>query len=70
MNLCSSALLPHLPWLPGLPVAFGTAFLALMDRAHLQPGQTLLVMGAAGGVGLAAVQLGKESAGGWMSDDE
>eukprot|EP00887_Chlorella_sp_A99_P005437 scaffold1.g5437.t1 len=37
-----------------LPVAFGTAWLALHDRADLQPGQALLVLGAAGGVGLAA----------------
>ena len=43
----------------GLPVTFGTAYLSLVDRARLRPGQTLLVLGAAGGVGLAAVQLGK-----------
>lgn len=43
----------------GLPVTFGTAYISLVDRANLRPGQTLLVMGAAGGVGLAAVQLGK-----------
>ena len=43
----------------GLPVAFGTAYLALRYRADLRPGQTLLVLGAGGGVGLAAVQLGK-----------
>lgn len=36
-----------------------TAYHALHDRATLQPGETLLVMGAGGGVGLAAVQLGK-----------
>lgn len=36
----------------------GTSFHALKDRADLQPGETLLVLGAAGGVGLAAVQLG------------
>jgi NADPH2:quinone reductase len=36
----------------------GTSYHALKDRANLQPGETLLVLGAAGGVGLAAVQLG------------
>lgn len=39
--------------------AYRTAYVALVERAHLQPGETLLVHGAAGGVGLAAVQLGK-----------
>ncbi|WP_080240567.1 NADPH:quinone oxidoreductase family protein [Spirosoma rigui] len=37
---------------------YGTSYHALKDRAGLQAGETLLVMGAAGGVGLAAVQLG------------
>ncbi|QJW88781.1 NADPH:quinone oxidoreductase family protein [Spirosoma taeanense] len=37
---------------------YGTSYHALKDRANLQAGETLLVMGAAGGVGLAAVQLG------------
>lgn len=37
---------------------FGTSYHALKDRADLQPAETLLVLGAAGGVGLAAVQLG------------
>ncbi len=41
----------------GLPVAFGTAHLALTERAKLQAGQILLVLGAAGGVGVAAVQV-------------
>ena len=36
-----------------------TTMHALIDRARLRPGETLLVLGAAGGVGLAAVQLGK-----------
>ena len=40
-------------------VAYGTSHLALAHRAHLQPGETLLVHGAAGGVGLTAVELGK-----------
>jgi NADPH2:quinone reductase len=38
--------------------AYGTSHHALKDRAELQPGETLLVLGAAGGVGLAAVELG------------
>jgi NADPH:quinone reductase len=38
---------------------FGTAYHALNDRAKIQPGETLLVLGASGGVGLAAVELGK-----------
>jgi NADPH2:quinone reductase len=38
--------------------AYGTSHYALKDRGHLQPGETLLVLGAAGGVGLAAVELG------------
>ena len=42
-----------------LPLAFGTAMHALIDRARLAPGDTLLVLGASGGVGLAAVMIGK-----------
>ena len=41
------------------PVAFGTAHLALTQYARVTPGQTVLVLGAAGGVGLAAVQVAK-----------
>lgn len=41
----------------GLPVAFGTAHLALTERAKLQAGQVLMVLGAGGGVGVAAVQV-------------
>ncbi|HEY8615406.1 NADPH:quinone oxidoreductase family protein [Phenylobacterium sp.] len=40
-------------------MTYGTSYHALKDRANLQPGQSLLVLGAAGGVGLAAVELGK-----------
>ncbi len=40
-------------------IAYGTSHLALKHRAHLQPGETLLVTGAAGGVGLTAVEIGK-----------
>ncbi|MET0709580.1 MAG: NADPH:quinone oxidoreductase family protein, partial [Tardiphaga sp.] len=39
--------------------AHGTAYHALVDRARIRPGETLLVHGAGGGVGLAAVELGK-----------
>ncbi|GGL98843.1 NADPH:quinone oxidoreductase family protein [Deinococcus aerophilus] len=42
-----------------LPLAYGTTMHALVDRARLQAGETLLVLGAAGGVGLAAVMIGK-----------
>ncbi|XP_058110783.1 uncharacterized protein LOC131253683 isoform X2 [Magnolia sinica] len=42
-----------------LPVAFGTSHVALVHRACLSSGQVLLVLGAAGGVGLSAVQIGK-----------
>ena len=38
---------------------YGTSYHALKDRARLRAGETLFVMGAAGGVGLAAVELGK-----------
>ena len=40
-------------------MTYGTSHHALKDRAQLQPGETLLVLGAAGGVGLAAVELGR-----------
>lgn len=42
-----------------LPAGYGTSYHALVDRAGLQSGETLLVLGASGGVGMAAVQLGK-----------
>ncbi len=38
---------------------YGTSYHALKDRAKLQPGETLLVLGAAGGVGSAAIELAK-----------
>ena len=41
------------------PVAYGTAHFALTHRGRLEPGETLLVLGAAGGVGLAAIEVGK-----------
>lgn len=40
-------------------IAYGTAHLALDHRARLRPGETLLVTGAAGGVGLTGLELGK-----------
>lgn len=40
-------------------ITYGTTLHALEDRARLQPGETLLVLGAAGGVGTAAIELGK-----------
>lgn len=43
----------------GFFVTYGTSYHALKDRAQLQSGETLLVLGAAGGVGLTAVELGK-----------
>jgi len=42
-----------------LIMTYGTSYYALKDRAQLQPGESLLVLGAAGGVGVAAVELGK-----------
>ena len=47
------------PTAAGFAHAYGTGYHALKDRAALKPGETLLVLGAAGGVGLAAVELGK-----------
>ncbi len=43
----------------GISTTYGTSYYALKQRAALQPGETLLVLGAAGGVGLAAVELGR-----------
>jgi NADPH:quinone reductase len=56
-----------LPLPPGLPFedaaafafTYGTSYHALMDRGALQAGETVLVLGAAGGVGSAAVQIAK-----------
>lgn len=42
-----------------LILTYGTTIHALLDRGHIMAGQTLLVLGAAGGVGLAAIELGK-----------
>ena len=43
----------------GFVVAYGTSHVALAHRARLKDGETLLVLGAAGGVGLTAVEIGK-----------
>ena len=43
----------------GFGLTYGTSYYALKQRATLRPGETLLVLGAAGGVGSAAVDIGK-----------
>lgn len=43
----------------GMPMTYGTCYHGLKDRGRLQPGETLLVLGAGGGIGIAAVELGK-----------
>jgi NADPH2:quinone reductase len=43
----------------GLCVTYGTTLYALKDRAKLKPGETLAVLGASGGTGLAAIEIGK-----------
>jgi len=48
-----------MPLAASLVLAYGTSWHALRDRGALQAGETLLVLGAAGGVGLAAVEIGK-----------
>lgn len=42
-----------------LPVAYGTSYHGLVDRGRVQPGETVLVLGASGGVGLSAVAIAK-----------
>jgi NADPH2:quinone reductase len=42
-----------------LLLTYGTCIHALRDRAGLQPGQTVLILGAAGGIGIAAIELAK-----------
>eukprot|EP00913_Durusdinium_trenchii_P021304 g20017.t1 len=42
-----------------VPVAFLTAYYAMVQLAHIEPGETILIHGAAGGVGLAALQIAK-----------
>ncbi len=60
----ASKLVPALPDMPfeeaaAFLMTYGTSHHALADRAQLRRGETLLVLGAAGGVGSAAVQIGK-----------
>ncbi|ALO45664.1 NADPH:quinone oxidoreductase family protein [Pseudohongiella spirulinae] len=43
----------------GFAMVYTTSYHALKQRANIQPGETLLVLGASGGVGMAAVELGK-----------
>ncbi len=43
----------------GISTTYGTSYYALKQRAQLKPGENLLVLGAAGGVGIAAVEIGK-----------
>ncbi len=42
-----------------LPINYGTTYYALKRRAHIKKGEKLLVLGAAGGIGTASIQLGK-----------
>lgn len=58
----NAALLPdYIPFDVGstLPGGYGTSYHALIDRGRLEAGESLLVLGASGGVGMAAVQIGK-----------
>ncbi len=43
----------------GFLMTYGTCYHALHDRARVQPGETVLVLGAAGGIGIAAIELAK-----------
>jgi NADPH2:quinone reductase len=43
----------------GIPITYGTALHGLKDRANLQPGETVAVLGAAGGAGVAAIEIAK-----------
>jgi len=49
----------HFDRAAGLTVTYGTTLYALRERAQLKPGETLAVLGASGGTGLAAIELGK-----------
>jgi NADPH2:quinone reductase len=63
--LCDTAQVHHLPARvsfaqgAGVNVPYATAYRALYHRAHGQPGETVLVHGASGGVGIAAVQMAR-----------
>jgi NADPH:quinone reductase len=62
--VCSAALLESIPnampapMAAAYPVAYATAYVALIERANLKAGETLLVHGASGGVGMAAIDVG------------
>jgi NADPH2:quinone reductase len=64
-TLCEGAQVHHLPGRvtfaqgAGVNVPYATAYRALFHRAHGQPGETVLVHGASGGVGIAAVQMAR-----------
>jgi NADPH:quinone reductase len=63
-NTKAARLLPRPAGMPaviaaGFSMTYGTSMHALRQRANLQPGEVLLVLGASGGVGLAAVEIGK-----------
>jgi len=64
-TLCEAGQVHHLPARvsfaqgAGVNVPYATAYRALFHRAHGQPGETLLVHGASGGVGIAAVQMAR-----------
>jgi NADPH2:quinone reductase len=49
----------HMNEAAGFALAYGTALHALQDKGNLKPGETLIVLGAAGGVGLATIEVGK-----------
>jgi NADPH2:quinone reductase len=63
--LCEAAQVHHLPERvsfaqgAGVNIPYATAYRALYHRAHGQPGETVLVHGASGGVGIAAVQMAR-----------
>lgn len=64
VNAPANATLPLPPGMPfnvaaAFTLAYGTSWHAVRDRAMLQAGETMLVLGAAGGVGLAAIEIGK-----------
>lgn len=55
-----SAPAANAPQYAALPIAYGTARRMLVSRADVRPGETVVVLGAAGGVGVACIQLGKQ----------
>jgi NADPH:quinone reductase len=62
-NAASLVAIPEaMDWLTagGFPIAYSTSHYALVHRAKLRAGETLLVLGAAGGVGLTAIEIGKQ----------